>query len=213
MTELTSRQHMLAAIFLAKSELAIEDKEWRDVVISITGRRNCAEASDAELRRLLAALTRSGAGGRRPATSPSQAEKPQDEGSRLRGLLAEIAEIAGRDAAIRLARAKGGGEKVYIPAPENLFVDHWLVAALGWKAALRIARAYGPDRINIPLGPAAFRRPRAREALRDALAEGSSIAEAARRAGVSERTARRRRRERVIEDAGEPKRRRSAGVG
>jgi hypothetical protein len=198
MIELTSRRHMLAAIFLAKSELAIPEREWRDIVTGVTGRRNCAEASDGELRRLLAALTRREAP--EPETMP-EAALP-DDGSALRGILAEIAEIAGRDAALKLARAKGGVEKVYIPEPENLCVDHWLVETLGWKAALRLARRFGPDRISIPLGPFAFRRPRSRAALRDALAEGSSTAEAARRAGVSQRTARRWRLERRAEDGG-----------
>lgn len=199
MTALTSRRHMLAAIFLAKSELGIADREWRDIVINITGQRNCADASNAELRRLLAALTRS------DASAPSASEIPPDDGSKFRGLLAEIAALAGRDVAIRLARAKGGAEKVYIPTPERLYVDHWLVAATGWKAAIRIAQRFGPGRVNIPLGPAAFRRRPSRDALHQALAMGSSAAAAAHRAGVSERTARRHRLVRRAEKEGEVK--------
>lgn len=120
-----------------------------------------------------------------------QAETRDDAGNALPGFLGEIAVLAGRTAALGVARARGGVEKVYIPTPAHLTTGHWLVRAAGWRAAVLIAHVFGPSRIDIPLGPIAFRRPHRRQTLRFALAMGNTTAEAARRAGVSERTARR----------------------
>jgi hypothetical protein len=111
--------------------------------------------------------------------------------SELTGILADIAAIAGPGAALNVARARGGMEKVWIPRASYLHEGHWLVDAVGLAPAQRIAELLGPGRVDIPLGPFADQRRRTREALRRALAGGSSTAVAARLVGVHQRTARR----------------------
>ena len=73
----------------------------------------------------------------------------------LPALLAEIAEVAGLEAALKLAEARGGTE-IYVPAEAP--ADHWLTEAVGQQAAAAICRHFtgsGPGcRLEIPLGPA-----------------------------------------------------------
>jgi hypothetical protein len=75
-------------------------------------------------------------------------------------VLAEIADIAGLDAALALAESRGG-LKVYIPV--SVGDDHWLTQAVGRDAADRICEHFafvaseGTGRhgvhVEIPLGP------------------------------------------------------------
>jgi hypothetical protein len=110
----------------------------------------------------------------------------------LPALLAEIAEVAGLDAALAIARVKGGQE-VFVPA--RLSDQHWLVEAVGRARAEIIADHFtsgrGRIKLDIPLGPAgsylAERRRRAR-LLADAIAEGASANQAAQRAGLTRRS-------------------------
>lgn len=111
-------------------------------------------------------------------------------------LLAEIAEVAGLPAALKLAKEKGGVE-CYIPAraPD----DHWLVRCVGREAADRLcahfAAAIDNDsrrslhgvKILLPLGESGSRA-EARGRAREALERGASLAEAARRSGLHQRT-------------------------
>ena len=115
----------------------------------------------------------------------------------LPAVIAEIAEIAGPEAAWALARAKGG-TRVFIPAEAK--ADHWLVELVGIEAARRICAHYrimsGNSRMNgvwllIPMAAAA----RSAERWTEALSQGLSIAETALRMGVHERTVSRRRAE------------------
>jgi hypothetical protein len=116
--------------------------------------------------------------------------------SYLPPLLAEIAEVAGLPAALKLAKEKGGVE-CYIPAraPD----DHWLVQCVGREAADKLCahfvaaiesdsgRSRHGVKILLPLGEsgtAADARRRAREALDN----GASLSEAARRSGLHQRT-------------------------
>jgi hypothetical protein len=110
-------------------------------------------------------------------------------------LLAEIAEAAGLDAALKLAEEKGGA-RVSIPArlPAG---PHWLTECVGPEAAAKICALYrqrsSSDRwrgayVLIPRGPTGAIAA-ARRRMAQALAEGASAAEAARRAGMTERTA------------------------
>ncbi|CUW41123.1 conserved protein of unknown function (DNA binding 12-129) [Magnetospirillum sp. XM-1] len=108
------------------------------------------------------------------------------------GILAEIAEVAGTAAALQLAHAKGGLERVYIPRPDNLAPGHWLVDLVGMEAALAIAGRLGGGHVEIPLGPSAG-RVRQWRIMRAALAAGKSGAAAARAAGLHQRTVRRHR--------------------
>lgn len=111
--------------------------------------------------------------------------------AQLTGLLAEIAEVAGEDAALAIARARGG-TIAGIPAARNLRESDWIVQTVGMDKARRIAErlvsAEKGDRFKIPLGPEAganafFRAQRA--AITEALESGASIGEAAQMAGAS----------------------------
>lgn len=113
----------------------------------------------------------------------------------LPGLLGEIAEIAGLSAALALAE-RVGGTRVTIPAraPDG----HWLVKTVGREAADKICdhlRILAPDgreagarHVVIPSGPAGCLA-KARKRLVRELEAGTSAREAARRTGLSERTA------------------------
>lgn len=110
-------------------------------------------------------------------------------------LLAEIAEAAGLDAALKLAAARGGS-RVRIPARVKSD-DHWLVHSVGREAADKICDLYrqgsGSGRwrglyVLVPQGPTGTIAA-ARQRLARALAEGKSASEAARLAGMTERTA------------------------
>lgn len=72
----------------------------------------------------------------------------------LPGVLAEIAAVAGEDAALAIAAARGGTMVYFPPAPES---DHWLSRLVGHKCALAIAErltcGVGSIRIELPLGP------------------------------------------------------------
>jgi hypothetical protein len=110
------------------------------------------------------------------------------------GILAEIVDVAGEAAALQLAHAKGGLERVYIPKPENLAKKkgRWLVDLVGEVAARAIAKRFGGGQVEITMGTTAKRARRWR-VMNDALAQGKSAAEAARAAGVHQRTVRRHR--------------------
>lgn len=72
------------------------------------------------------------------------------------GILREIAEIAGVEAALILSRIKGG-TLVHFPSTERLRPDHWLVDAVGHEAACKIvnhiATAKLGIRLYVPRGP------------------------------------------------------------
>ncbi|SBW13047.1 conserved hypothetical protein [uncultured Alphaproteobacteria bacterium] len=122
---------------------------------------------------------------------------PQD----LPGVLGDIAEVAGVSAALQVAAARGG-RVAYIPTPDHLPPEHWLVVAVGAEAAAAIARRLGGGALLIPLGPLGGTRGRVWATIRAAIDEGCSAPEAAARAGVHERTVRRHRNRRDDEDQG-----------
>ncbi|WP_245258603.1 hypothetical protein [Methylopila sp. M107] len=107
----------------------------------------------------------------------------------------DVAEAAGLDAALALARA-AGGRRVSIPARAK--DGHWLVQAVGREAADRICahfRTLDPDdrergarQIVVPVGPEGVME-RAKRQLREKLASGMAPRQAAREAGLHERTA------------------------
>lgn len=108
---------------------------------------------------------------------------------RLPGLLAEIADIVGEDAAIAIAEAKGGFRAHF---PRKVSEDHWLVAAFGRDVADRLCKHFavgeGGVLLHVPLGPAGFYGQARRRALR-LRASGTSISNTARLVGVSTRAA------------------------
>ncbi|MBK5957410.1 hypothetical protein CCR97_04195 [Rhodoplanes elegans] len=113
----------------------------------------------------------------------------------LPALLAEIAEVAGLEAALKLAESHGG-TRMSIPA-RITSDEHELVQCVGREAADKICALYrqgtGSGRscginVLIPRGPTGAIAD-ARRRLAKALAGGASAAEAARAAGMTERSA------------------------
>lgn len=104
----------------------------------------------------------------------------------LPGILAEIAEVAGLNAALKLAAEKGG-QTVYIPSHAS--DDHWLTRTVGPEAAAAICELYRVrntgGRFLIPIA----REASARRALVKALENGASARQAAAASGLHERTA------------------------
>ena len=102
----------------------------------------------------------------------------------LPGVLAEIAEVAGREAALELAIAWGGTD-IHVPKPEHLTRNpqHPLARLLNFGRAARIARRFGGGQVYLP---------RARRACALHLAaKGTSSAEIAARLGCTPHSVRR----------------------
>lgn len=99
-------------------------------------------------------------------------------------LLGTIAEVAGEEAALLVAKEFGG---VYLYLPKTLEPTHRLVEVVGEKRARLIHRRFGYGSIVIPLGPYADAS-RRRLIIERALAKGESHSVAARAAGVHVRT-------------------------
>ncbi len=109
----------------------------------------------------------------------------------LWGILNRIADIAGAEAAERLALYAGGQGKKYIPQPETITSDHWLAIAVGLDAAIKIARNIGEERlIHIPLGGTGARGSLHREIIKLSRS-GYSNAQIARNLRIDESTVRR----------------------
>lgn len=102
--------------------------------------------------------------------------------SALPGVLREIADAAGVEAAWALARAHGGTTVYITVAPIK---DHWLVELVGWKAAEKICDLFPGHRVLIPLA----RLSQQQDRLVRSLEAGLSATQAAEAAGMHERTA------------------------
>lgn len=112
-------------------------------------------------------------------------------------ILAEIAEVAGLDAALGVAAARGG-TAVYIPASAG--DDHWLVKAAGRAGADAICRHFafsadgvarhGAD-IVLPLGPRGS-IPQIRAKVDRMILEKKSVSEIALACGMTSRSVERR---------------------
>lgn len=111
----------------------------------------------------------------------------------LPALLAEIAQVAGLDAALKLAETRGGTE-IYVPAeaPDG----HWLAEAVGAQAAAAICAHFtgsGPGcRLELPTGPAGTAAQIRRKVDR-MIAEGKSESQIALACGYTGRGVRMRR--------------------
>lgn len=100
----------------------------------------------------------------------------------LPGVLAQIEEVVGREAALDLALALGG-TPLYVPNANRLSPTHRLCAAVGIDAARLIAEHHHGEILDIPLA----RRPLARHlSLR-----GWSTGDIARRLNIALKTVRR----------------------
>jgi hypothetical protein len=113
----------------------------------------------------------------------------------LPALLAEIAEVAGIDAALAIAQARGG---ITARFASRLGPENWLVQAVGMEKAQLLSDHFtsGRGRIefDIPLGPTgSYKRDmlaRA-EAMRKALASGQKTTQTARHLGITRRSVQR----------------------
>jgi DNA-binding NarL/FixJ family response regulator len=109
----------------------------------------------------------------------------------LPGVLGEIAEIAGLEAALAISD-KVGGTRAYIARrPDE---KNWLVQAVGTEAAAKIADYFTTGRtgaeIEFPIGPASSHRKelrRRRQKIAGLVAKGLSNREVARQAGMTRR--------------------------
>lgn len=99
-------------------------------------------------------------------------------------VLREIAEASTVAAALKLAEARGG-TRIYVP--RKIDAGHWLAELIGLDAALAVRRLYAGEIIAIPLGANGSRH-NAQVTARQALDDGASVAQAARAAGLTERT-------------------------
>ncbi|MCB1470895.1 MAG: hypothetical protein KDK08_27890 [Rhizobiaceae bacterium] len=117
------------------------------------------------------------------------------QSSSLPGILGEIADAVGVDAALQVAREYGGVRKD-IPAEARM--DHWLTDCLGYELADKVCRHLAIQDADgrrkgviyhevIPLGPASMMK-RARRQLAEAILSGKSVRAASREAGLHERT-------------------------
>lgn len=82
----------------------------------------------------------------------------------LPGALAEIEEVAGREAALRLAAYFGGG-KIYVPRPRSITPAHPIARAIGVDAASKVAERFQGEAIEIPMARRALVRELAKEGL------------------------------------------------
>ena len=107
---------------------------------------------------------------------------------KLPGLLAEIADAAGVEAALTIARAKGG-VRAYFPAVPT--AEHWLSRLVGHQKALAIGAAVAPGRsgieIEVPSGRA-YDHAQRRRCILDMSAAGLSAPAIARELGLHQRT-------------------------
>jgi hypothetical protein len=112
----------------------------------------------------------------------------------LPGILGDIADIAGNEAAYEVARSHGGTR---VSIPPRATEGHWLTELLGFETADKICQGLatldpdgklrGVQNEIIPRGPASLLTA-ARRRAQEALDEGKSAREAARIAGLHERT-------------------------
>ncbi|MGO4872767.1 MAG: hypothetical protein ACLPGW_19545 [Roseiarcus sp.] len=104
----------------------------------------------------------------------------------LANLYREIAEGAGLEAALGLAKARGG---LRVSVPRNPRAAPWLSEAMGEKGAALLCDLYGGELIDLPADPVSGQGQNARvRRIRAALREGAlSANEIARMAGVTRR--------------------------
>lgn len=100
----------------------------------------------------------------------------------LPGAIVEMAEIAGLQAALAIASARGGN-RVYIPAKAD--DDHWLVQLIGRPAADKLMTYYATGvEIDMPRGPTGLRAETWRR-LHRMIDEGCTSTQITRALGIS----------------------------
>lgn len=120
-----------------------------------------------------------------------------DTAADLPPLLATIAEHAGKDAALKVARLHGGTR---VTVPVRAKGQNWLTEIVGTDAASALINSLGGGRrIDVPLGPEGQFQLTRRDLERQfdqLVAEGKSSAAIARILGVTDRTVRNKKRAR-----------------
>lgn len=101
---------------------------------------------------------------------------------RLPGILGEIEDVAGTEAALQLARERGGTEMKFSGRPGGA-----LAQIVGDAAAVKITELLGAQKYCIPMATVRGERGR-REAAAKLVASGFSSAQAALAVGVHQRT-------------------------
>jgi hypothetical protein len=111
----------------------------------------------------------------------------------LPAILAEIADVAGEEAALAIAAARGGTQVYFPPVPSD---DHWITLTIGREAALavceRLTCGLAGRRVDLPLGPTG-RVAKGREHVDAMLRAGRSERDIARATGYTARGVRLRR--------------------
>lgn len=105
-------------------------------------------------------------------------------------ILATLAEKIGPEKT-RLLLARRGGQEVYIPGPEHLTPDHWLMLIIGSEAAMKIAHFYQGEKMTLPLGPDGGSRNALHKAVLESAAAGTSVNQIALATGLHARSVRR----------------------
>jgi hypothetical protein len=102
----------------------------------------------------------------------------------LPALMAEFAEVAGLDAAVKLFSERGGN-RVYIPS--RCADDHWLVAMIGREATDKVCAHFsagGGVELELPRGPTGLKAAVIRR-LHDMIRHGATSTEITRTLGIS----------------------------
>ncbi len=107
-----------------------------------------------------------------------------DLASLLPPKLAEIAEVIGVDAALKLSAAHPG---IRIHVPKQVPAQHDLCVVLGADAARMLCEVYGGADLVVPMASRAHRE-KLHQAILDALDAGSTAPDLARRFGVHQFT-------------------------
>ncbi|UQZ88351.1 hypothetical protein C4J81_03665 [Deltaproteobacteria bacterium Smac51] len=84
-----------------------------------------------------------------------------------------------------------GGQEVYIPIPDNLTPDHWLVETLGRELAMTVCGRFQKERLSLPMGHAAGTRNALHRKVVDMSLEGRSVNLIVEATGLHARTIRR----------------------
>lgn len=74
----------------------------------------------------------------------------QDDFATWPNVLREVAEVVGRECALKLAHECGGIEGIYVPTEFN--PEHPWCRAVGPEQFARLAKAFGGQRVNLPRG-------------------------------------------------------------
>jgi len=84
-----------------------------------------------------------------------------------------------------------GGQEVYIPSPDGLTPEHWLVEILGMEDAAKVAEYYQHEKISFPLGPNGGTRNALQKKVVDMTLAGLSVNVIVQETGLHCRTVRR----------------------